>query len=133
MNRFFNSLRNAFQIEELRERILFTALMLLVVAPLLAVAGVQPAASEPPAAAAAATNGMIATFAWKPGAHISDALDLVVMKADGSGAQILVPGAARRSLSCHCRAEELQREGRSSALHGGFKSPPHHRRESASS
>jgi preprotein translocase subunit SecY len=31
MNRFFNSLRNAFQIEELRERILFTALMLLIV------------------------------------------------------------------------------------------------------
>jgi preprotein translocase subunit SecY len=31
MNRFFKSLRDAFQIEELRERILFTALMLLVV------------------------------------------------------------------------------------------------------
>ena len=31
MNRFFTSLRNAFAIEELRERILFTALMLLIV------------------------------------------------------------------------------------------------------
>ncbi|KRF34691.1 hypothetical protein ASG94_10965 [Nocardioides sp. Soil805] len=44
------------------------------------------------------TNGMIATFAWRQGAHISEPLDLVVMKADGSGAQVLVPEAAERSL-----------------------------------
>ena len=44
------------------------------------------------------TNGMIATFAWRPGAHISEELDLVVMKPDGSGAQVLVPAAAARSL-----------------------------------
>src|SRR5687767_6455034 len=31
MNRFLSSLRNAFAIEELRERIIFTALMLLIV------------------------------------------------------------------------------------------------------
>ena len=31
------------------------------------------------------TNGMIATFTWQAGAHISDPLDLVVMNADGSG------------------------------------------------
>ncbi len=79
-----------------RSAIALTAL--LVAAPLLATAGVQPAASEPPGAAVAPTNGMIATFAWKPNAHISEPLDLVVMNADGSGAQVLVPAAATRSL-----------------------------------
>ena len=49
-------------------------------------------------AAGPVTNGMIATFAWRSGAHISDELDLVVMKPDGSGAQVLVPAAAERSL-----------------------------------
>ena len=44
------------------------------------------------------TNGMIATFAWRPDAHISEELDLVVMKPDGSGAQVLVSAAAKRSL-----------------------------------
>lgn len=44
------------------------------------------------------TNGMIATFAWPAGAHISEDLDLVVMRPDGSGAQVLVGAAARRSL-----------------------------------
>ena len=43
-------------------------------------------------------DGMIAVFAWKAGAHISEDLDLVVMNADGSGAQVVVPGAATRSL-----------------------------------
>ena len=71
---------------------------LLLVAPLLVTAGVQPVAAEPPGAAAAPTNGMIATFAWKAGGHISEPLDLVVMNDDGSGAQVLVPAAAARSL-----------------------------------
>ena len=46
------------------------------------------------------TNGMIATFAWPAGpeVHISEPLDLVVMKPDGTGAQVLVPAAAERSL-----------------------------------
>ena len=43
---------------------------------------------------------MIATFAWPAGpeVHISEPLDLVVMKPDGTGAQVLVPAAAERSL-----------------------------------
>ncbi len=56
------------------------------------------AATASAAVAAPVTNGMIATFAWQPGAHISDRLDLVVMRPDGSGAQVLVPAAAGRSL-----------------------------------
>ena len=79
-----------------RSTIVLTALLTAV--PLLVAAGAQPAAAELPGTAAATTNGMIATFAWKPGAHISSPLDLVVMNADGSGAQVLVPAAATRSL-----------------------------------
>lgn len=69
--------------------------------PLLVVGSVQTApstASTSTTAAEVVTNGMIATFAWNDGAHISDPLDLVVMNADGSGAQVLVSGAAQRSL-----------------------------------
>jgi hypothetical protein len=69
---------------------------LLVTSP--AVTAGPPAAAADTAAVAPVTNGMIATFAWRTGAHISDALDLVVMKADGTGAQVLVDAAARRSL-----------------------------------
>ena len=56
------------------------------------------AATSSAAVSGPVTNGMIATFAWRPGAHISEELDLVVMKPDGSGAQVLVAAAARRSL-----------------------------------
>ncbi|WP_165821132.1 thrombospondin type 3 repeat-containing protein [Nocardioides gansuensis] len=60
---------------------------------------VTPSAATASAAAAGpVTNGMIATFAWQQGAHISEELDLVVMKPDGSGAQVLVADAAKRSL-----------------------------------
>lgn len=76
------------------------ATALVVVAPLLAAAGPPALASgaTSPTAAATPSNGMIAVFAWKAGAHISEDLDLVVMNADGSGAQVVVPGAATRSL-----------------------------------
>ncbi len=74
----------------------------LAVVPLLVIGPAQTASPSAPTARAAAagpaSNGMIATFAWKPGAHISDDLDLVVMKPDGSSAQVLVEAAARRSL-----------------------------------
>lgn len=68
-----------------------------------AVAGADPAptggheATITGPAVGPVTNGMIATFAWRPGAHISDDLDLVVMRADGSGSEVLVPSAASRS------------------------------------
>ena len=78
------------------------AVVLAVVMPLLvmgpAQAATPSAGTTKVAVAGPVTNGMIATFAWQPGAHISDPLDLVVMKPDGSGAQVLVAGAAQRSL-----------------------------------
>lgn len=72
------------------------------VVPLLVMGPGQTATPSAATASAAAvgpvTNGMIATFAWQPDAHISEELDLVVMKPDGSGAQVLVSAAAKRSL-----------------------------------
>ena len=76
---------------------------LAVVVPLLLAGPVMTATPARTTASAAAagpvTNGMIAVFAWQPGAHSSEELDLVVMQPDGSGAQVLVPAAAQRS-SC---------------------------------
>ena len=75
---------------------------LAVVAPLLlmgpSLTATPSAATASAPAAGPVTNGMIATFAWQPGAHISEELDLVVMKSDGTGAQVLVSDAATRSL-----------------------------------
>jgi hypothetical protein len=77
-----------------------TALAVILALVLMAPALTMAAFAVPTKAEAAGpiTNGMIATFAWRTGAHISDDLDLVVMKADGSGARVLVGAAARRSL-----------------------------------
>lgn len=78
------------------------ALALAVAVPMLVMGTAQTAnpsaAITSTAGVAAGTNGLIATFAWPAGAHISDPLDLVVMNADGSGAQVLVSQAAERSL-----------------------------------
>lgn len=78
------------------------AVALAIVVPMLVMGPAQTATASAATASAAAlapaTNGMIATFAWRPGAHISDPLDLVVMNPDGSEAQVLVSGAAERSL-----------------------------------
>ena len=78
------------------------AVVMALVVPLLVMGAAQAATPSAGTASAAVagpvTNGMVATFAWQPGAHISDPLDLVVMKPDGSGALVLVAAAAQRSL-----------------------------------